>query len=241
MTLTLSKYFLAAVLLSVLACAQGPTEPPVDRQPTEASLSEPVASDTAPPGTAAPSQEAAAILSDVRGTIFTASDLVRRILVVEAIRSSESEGGDIDVIPFEYLQGWIIAEILRQEAPGMGIAPSEEEISAELITKFQAAPAEDRETDAGQRQSDPPSAYQSYLEATGLSDSEYRLIVQEGLTEFALFLKLGQNIASNQEQVEVRWIRLLPVSPQAPGYGEVDPMQVLERLKQEPFDARQKR
>ena len=147
------------------------------------------------------------------------------------------DGGKVNLgtVPFEYLQNLVNLEILRQAAPGLGINPSEEAIDGELRRQFQPIAPEGQEVDPGQLDQEFRNNYQTFLTATGLIDSEYRVIVEEELTDFGLFLLLGQDVESPQEHVEVRWIRL-PIDPQEAGASELHPEQVARRLEVEPFE-----
>ncbi len=166
---------------------------------------------------------------------FTMGDLVQRIRVLQGVNRYQGGRVDLSVVPFENLQKLVNVEILRQAAPGLGIKPSEEAINNELRRQFQPTPPEGQEVDPGQLDQEYRNNYQTFLTATGLTDSEYRVIVEEDLTEFGLFLLQNQQVESSQDHVEVRWIRL-PVDPQETGSSELQPDQVARRVEIEPFE-----
>ena len=172
----------------------------------------------------------------VNNVEFTMGDLVQRIRVLQGVNRYDGGRVDLSTVPFEYLQNLINVEILRQAAPEMGIQPSEEAIDAALRRQFQPTAAAGQETAPGQLEREFQNTYQTFLTATGLTDSEYRVIVEEELTEFGLFLMLGQDIESPQEHVEVRWIRL-PIDPTEAGSSGLQPDQVAQRLEVEGFEA----
>ena len=61
---------------------------------------------------------------NVRDVKFTMGDLVERIRVLQGLSGSV----DLSVVPFEYLQELLNAEILRQASPGLGINITDEDI-----------------------------------------------------------------------------------------------------------------
>ena len=171
----------------------------------------------------------------VNNVEFTMGDLVQRIRVLQGVNRYDGGQVNLGTVPFEYLQNLVHLEILRQAAPGLGINPSEEAIDGELRRQFQPTAPEGQEVDPGQLDQEFRNNYQTFLTATGLTDSEYRVIVEEELTDFGLFLLLGQDVESPQEHVEVRWIRL-PIDPLEAGASELQPEQVARRLEVEPFE-----
>ncbi len=174
-------------------------------------------------------------VGNVNGVEFTASDLVQRIRVLQSVNRFHGVHVDLSAVPFESLINMINAEILRQAAPKLGIQPTEEAIDAELRRQFQPTAAAGQETEPGQLEREFQNTYQAFLTSTGLTDSEYRVIVEEELTEYGLLLMLSQEIESPQKQVEVRWIRL-PVDPNEAGSSSLRPDQVAHRLEVEDFE-----
>ena len=100
--------------------------------------------------------------------------------------------------------------------------------------QFQPTVPEGQEVDSGQLDREFENNYQTFLTATGLTDSEYRVILEEDLTRAGLASMQAQGIETPQEQVEVRWIRL-PVDPQESGGARLQPAQVAQRLEVEDF------
>ena len=171
----------------------------------------------------------------VNNVEFTMGDLVQRIRVLQGVNRYQGGRVDLSRVPFEYLQELVNVEILRQAAPDLGVQPSEEGVEEALRRQFEPTAPEGQEVDPGQLDREFRNNYQTFLTATGLTDSEYRVIVEEDLTEFGLFLKLGQEVENSQEHVEVRWIRL-PIDPNEAGASGLLPDQVAQRLEVEPFD-----
>ncbi len=171
----------------------------------------------------------------VNNVEFTMGDLVQRIRVLQGVNRYDGGRVDLSTVPFEYLQELVNAEILRQAAPGLNIKPSDQAIDGELRRQFQPTAPQGQEVDPGQLEREYQNNYQTFLTATGLTDSEYRVIVEEEITEFGLFLNLSQEVERSQEHVEVRWIRL-PIDPSEAGTSGLQPDQVAQRLEVEPFD-----
>ena len=171
----------------------------------------------------------------VNNVEFTMSDLIQRIRVLQGVNRYDGGRVDLSTVPFENLQNLIDVEILRQAAPALGIAPSDIDVEDQLRRRFQPQPPEGQEVDPGQLDQEFRNNYQTFLTATGLSDSEYRVIVEEELSESGLLFLMWEGIESPQQQVEVSWIRL-PIDPSQTGMGTLLPEQVTQRLEVEQFD-----
>ncbi len=162
----------------------------------------------------------------VRDVQFTMGDLVQRIRVEQGLTGTV----DLTTRPFEYLQRLLHAEILRQEAPSLGIQVTEELTDQALRSQFYPQAQAGQTTDPGQLDREYRNNLQIFLTRTGLSEAEYRGIVAERLRLQGLYILLSENIEESMEQVEVEWIRLEAT-------GEVDPNDVVARLDAESFAA----
>jgi parvulin-like peptidyl-prolyl isomerase len=167
---------------------------------------------------------------EIRGVEFTMGDLVERIRVLQGINRYEGGGVDLSVIPFQYLQDMLNAEILRQAAPGLGLTVTEEDIDAAIKDRFYPTPPPGQETDPGQLDREFQNNYQNFLTQVRLSEEEYRTLVEEQLLEGQLTALLGTNIPGKPEAVEVELIRL-------EHGGGVVPQEVRDRLDNEDFNA----
>ena len=171
----------------------------------------------------------------VNNVEFSMGDLVQRIRVLQGVNRYEGGRVDLSTVPFEYLQELVNVEVLRQAAPGLGIEPSDSAVEDDLRRRFSPSIPEGQEVDPGQLDREFWNNYQTFLTATGLTDSEYRVIVEEEITELGLFLLMGQEIESPQPHVEVSWIRL-PINPNESGASSLLPDQVAQRLEVEQFE-----
>ena len=164
----------------------------------------------------------------VRNVEFTMGDLVARIRVLQGV--NRYQGGQVNLsrVPFEYLQNLVNAEILRQRSPVLGIQIQDDDIEQELRRQFLPTADPGEETDPGQLESEFRNSYGGYLTATGLSDADFRVIVEEQLAQRALALSLAQEIEPIQPHVEVQWIQI-------PMDGEILIGDVAQRLANEDF------
>ena len=164
----------------------------------------------------------------VRNVEFTMGDLVARIRVLQGV--NRYQGGQVNLsrVPFEYLQNLVNAEILRQRSPVLGIQIQDDDIEQELRRQFLPTADPGEETDPGQLESEFRNSYGGYLTATGLSDADFRVIVEEQLAQRALALSLAQEIEPIQPHVEVQWIQI-------PMDGEILIYDVAQRLANEDF------
>ena len=160
----------------------------------------------------------------VRDVKFTMGDLVQRIRVLQGVTGEV----DLSIIPFQYLQDLMNAEILRQASPGLGITVSDEQVDGAIRAQFMPSTTEGEETAPGQLEEEFRQNYSAFLTRTGLSDEDFRGIMRERLSEIGLRQNLAEAIETEQEQVEVEWVRL-------ESRGQVDPEAVLQRLEIEEF------
>ena len=172
---------------------------------------------------------------EIRGVNFTMGDLVKRIRVLQGIGRYSSGGFvDLSTVPFEILQDMINAEVLRQASPGLGITVTPADIDQTLKGQFSPTVPPGQETDPGQVEKEFQENYQKFRTATGLSQTDYRVILQERLAEQQLRFLLGSGIPAMPEQVEVEWINL--GTGQQRGQSIV-PADVKKRLATEDFAA----
>lgn len=140
----------------------------------------------------------------VRDAEFTMGDLVQRIRVLQGVTGQVN----LSVVPFEYLQHMLSAEILRQAAPGLGIRITEQDTDEALRRKFDPNTSPGQQTDPGQLEQESRERYVDFLTRTGLSSKEFQLILEEELRVQSLAALLGSTIPDTLPHVEVGWIRL---------------------------------
>ena len=162
---------------------------------------------------------------EVNNVSFSMGDLVQRIRVIQGLTGQ----ADLGVLPFQYLEDLIDAEVLRQLGLPLGLVPSGEEIEEILRSPpLYPEPPPGQETDSGQLEREFNQNYSTFLTRTGLSDKEYRTILQEQNSLQRLYAWIGAGIEDTPEQVEVEWINLRADSG-------IDPFEVRDRLDTENF------
>ena len=144
----------------------------------------------------------------IRGEEFSMGDLVERIRVVQGINRYQGGRVDLSRVPFEYLQGLLHSEILRQAAPGIGIFVTREDIDQVIRAQFSPVSTAGQEPDPGELDRKFESNYQIFLTRVNLSDEVYRRILEERIQRQQLATFLAGDIPETPEQVEVEWIRL---------------------------------
>lgn len=159
---------------------------------------------------------------------FSMGDLVARIRVLQGVNRYQGGQVNLSTVPFEYLQNLVNAEILRQQSPSLGINIQDDDIEEELRRQFVPTAAPGQETDPGQLEREFKDTYAGYLTATGLSDADFRVIIEEQLAERALAFRLSQDIEPLQDHVEIRWIQI-PID------GNILIGDVAKRLENEDF------
>ena len=172
------------------------------------------------------------VLGRVNEVEFTAEDLVHGIWLLQAVNNYRGRQTDLDVVPFERQEQWIFAEILRQQAPGLGIQPSGDDITKELLSRFRPMSASGLEPNTESLDRESGNNYQSFLNASGVSDSDYRKMVEEELALLGLGVLLAESIEASQEQVEARWIYIPSES-----VLETSIYQIVRRIDAEDFSS----
>ena len=164
----------------------------------------------------------------VNNVEFSMGDLVERIRVLQGVNRYQGGQVNLSTVPFEYLQNLIDAEILRQQSHSLGIRINDDDIEQELRRQFVPTAAPGQETDPGQLEREFKDNYSRYLTATGLSDGDFRVIIEEQLAQQALAALLSLSIEERQKHVEIRWIQL-------PLDGDILIGDVVQRLVNEDF------
>ncbi len=166
----------------------------------------------------------------IRGVEFKMGDLVERIRVVQGLNRYQGGRVDLSVLPFEYLQGLLNSEILRQAAPSLGIYVVREDIDRVIRSQFSPVSSPGQEPDPGQLDREFEGNYQIFLTRVNLTDEVYRRIIEEEIHRQQLAAFLARDIPETMEQVEVEWIRL-------EADGPVSASDVRARLDEEEFPA----
>ena len=114
---------------------------------------------------------------------------------------------NLALLPEQVFQTLVRYEVLRQGAPltlGVGVSP--EEVEQQLVFTFEP-PSDDEEapvpsvlSEAGQEQ------YQFFRDQTGISDTQYRRLIEGQLLEARVSDRIGTFVPESTEQVFLHWI-----------------------------------
>ena len=167
---------------------------------------------------------------EVRGVRFTMGDLVERIRVLQGINRYQGGFVDLSVVPFQYLQDKLNAEILLQAAPGLGITVTAEDIDEAVKRQFYPKAPEGQQVDPNQLEQEFNNQYTNFLTQVRLEEPEYRGMVSEQLHRAHLTGMFAASIPEMPPQVEVEWVRM-------DFQTEADPVEVRKRLDDEEFAA----
>lgn len=165
------------------------------------------------------------LVAQIRDTKLTAGDLLQRLRLQQGLNRSSGQNLDLSSLPFEYLLRMTADEIIRQEAPNLGITVTEADIEADLRASFYPTSSVGEETGADQLEQEYKETYTNYLTAGQLSDEDFRDLVEADLYRDKVREELGKQIPAVEEQVEVHWIKF-PSNPES----EINPAVIKERL-----------
>ena len=186
-----------------------------------------------------PNRVLAARVGDTR---YTQGDLVKRLRMEQSASAAIGQPFDFATTPLRTLLGMAEAEIIRRSAPGFNIYVSESDIQEGLLERFGPSVDPGEEVREGQLQQEFEENYRRFLTNSHLSDGDYRRIVEESIYRERMREKLGEQIPSVAEQVEVQWIKLTAPGAggelPAPGAGDpltTSPESVRLRLENEDF------
>ena len=167
------------------------------------------------------------LVARIRDTRLTTGDLLQRLRLQQGLNRSSGQAVDLSTLPFEYLQRMTTDELIRQEAPNLGVTVTKANVEAELRAGFYPTPRGGEKTSLDQLKREYNESYSSFLTAGQLSDGDYRSLVEADLYRDKLREELGKQIPGVEEQVEVHWIRL-PSNPESVSI----PSEVIKRLEE---------
>ena len=182
----------------------------------------------------APTQVLAARVGDTR---YSQGDLVKRMRLLMADSLDQGQTFDYGTAPFEVLSEMAEAGIIRRSAPRFGIQVTESEVELALLLRFAPRVPEGQEVRPGQIEQEYTEKYQGFLNSRHLSDKDYRELVGERIYRTRLRGKLGEQVPSIGEQVEVHWVKLpSEFDTSGASSGAPSPELVRERLEEEGFE-----
>jgi hypothetical protein len=190
----------------------------------------------------------AAVVNDTR---FSQGDLVKRVRMIQAGQGYTGAfvdltsilrvlyNPDIEITSGPFTLGWVQMELLKQGAPEYGVEVTEDIIDETIQFIFCPTPAPGEIVTEDQQERECMEQYESYLNRNRISDADFRRIMEERLYFFDMREAIGANVATEEEHLEVSWIRT-PVRPD-PSLGDPTRWQdlgaIVERLEKEEFEA----
>ena len=139
---------------------------------------------------------------------YTQGDLVKRMRMLQAESAAQGQSLDFGREPFNVLSSMAEAEIIRRAAPGYNVRVNEDEIELALRVRFFPNVPEGQEVAEGQLEREYKERYLTFLNTRHLSDTDYRELLEEGLYRIRMRDKLGEQLPTVAEQVEVHWIQI---------------------------------
>ena len=139
---------------------------------------------------------------------YTQGDLVKRMRMLQAESATQGQSLDFGREPFNVLSSMAEAEIIRRAAPGYNIRVTDDEVELALQVRFFPNVPEGQEVAEGQLEREYKERYLTFLNTRHLSNSDYRELLEEGLYRVKMRNKLGEQLPTVAEQVEVHWIQI---------------------------------
>lgn len=166
---------------------------------------------------------------------YTQGDLVKRVRLMQSVAAATERPFELGRAPFEVLMDMAEAEVIRRGSPALGVHVSDADVEAQLNQRFRPNAPPGQEVPEGQLEREYQENYNSFLNLNHLSDNDFRQIVEEQIYRSLLRQKLGEQVPSNTEQVEVNWIKILSASDVPAGATPPNPNVIIERLEKEDF------
>ena len=194
-----------------------------------------------------PPRVKAAVINDTR---FSQGDLVKRVRMIQATQGYTGAlvglteilrvlyNPDLDVSAGPFTLGMVQMELLKQGAPEYGIEITDDDLDDTVQGIFTPTLPPDQIATEDQQEREFKERYQAYLNFNRISDSDFRRLTEEQLYFFDMRNALGENVPTEEEHLEVYWLRT-PIRPD-PALGEPAKWQDLgaisERLENEDFE-----
>ena len=195
-----------------------------------------------------PPRVEAAVVNDVR---FNQGDLVKRVRMIQASQGYTGAfvdltsilrvlyNPDIEITSGPFTLGWVQMELLKQAAPEFGVEVTDDDIEAVIRSIFSPDPVPGEIVTEDQQEREYQERYTSYLNFNRISDADFRRLMEEQLYFYDMRDAIGETVATEEEHLELFWIRT-PVRPD-PALGDPARYQDLgliqERLEKEDFEA----
>ena len=148
------------------------------------------------------------VVSSVNGVENTLGDMVE---IVKANVAFQTQGGGqprLSTLPFETLNNLIESELIRQQAPTLGLFVSQDEIDARLRENFYPTIPAGQQPSSDQLEREFRESLNNYLVVTQYSRDEYREIVRRSILREKARELVADQVPGVEEHVFVEWIVL---------------------------------
>ena len=195
-----------------------------------------------------PPRVEAAVVNDVR---FNQGDLVKRVRMIQAGQGYTGAfvdltsilrvlyNPDIEITSGPFGLGWVQMELLKQSGPEYGVVITEIDIDETIRAIFTPDPTPGEIVTEDQQDREFRERYASYLNFNRISEADFRRLIEERLYFYEMREAIGAGVATEEEHLEVYWLRT-PVRPD-PAMGDPARFQdlqlIADRLEEEDFEA----
>ena len=165
------------------------------------------------------------VVANVNGVEFTLGDMVTIIKANAAFRVQAGGPSGLSTFPFQVLDNLVEGELIKQEAPGLGIRVTVEEIDARLRENFYPEVPAGQDPSVAQLEREYREGYLNYLAIARYSEKTYREIIRGDLIRVKARDTFSERVPAIEEQVYVEWIQI--------NQERDNPLQTLESLREQ--------
>ena len=147
-------------------------------------------------------------VANVNGVKYTMGDLVDLTLANVAFQVQGGGQPQLSSLPFEMLNGLIEGELIKQEAPNLGIFVTQEEIDLRIRDNFYPTVLEGQKPSTDQLEREYRQNVINYLNVTQYSEGQYHEISRLSILREKARELMSDRVPAVDEQVYVEWIVL---------------------------------
>ena len=148
------------------------------------------------------------VVASINGTKHTMGDLVDLTLANVAFQVQGGRQPQLSSLPFEILDGLIEGELIKQEAPNLGIFVTQDEIDQRLRDNFYPTVPEGQQPSTDQLEREYRQNVINYLNVTQYSEGQYHEIIRLSILREKARELMSDSVPAVDEQVYVEWIVL---------------------------------
>ena len=151
---------------------------------------------------------ARAVAAYVGNATITMGDVVKRMRALQAM-GAYSDPRSAASAPQETLISLVESEMAYQAALKKGVTATDLEVSYAIQSYFYPTPEEGEEVDPAALEREYEENYGAFLNASGLSDGEFRHMTRRSIVADKISSQLAEAIPNQANHVEVYWILIL--------------------------------